>query len=101
MSAVTDVTDVTDVVVAAPLLDVQGLVIEYDTGGYPVRALDGFDLQVHAGELVVLLGPSGCGKTSLLSAVGGILRPTAGHIGFAGQSLEGLSGSALAAYRQQ
>ena len=41
--------------------------------GYAVRPLDGFNLDVAAGSLVILLGPSGCGKTTLLSCLGGIL----------------------------
>jgi putative ABC transport system ATP-binding protein len=83
------------------LLQVRDLVIEYDSGGYPVRPLDGFDLDGQAGELVVLLGPSGCGKTSLLSALGGILRPTAGTIDFDGVPVADLTGSALADYRRR
>jgi putative ABC transport system ATP-binding protein len=85
----------------SPLLDIRGLVIEYDSGGYPVRPIDGFDLSAAAGELVVLLGPSGCGKTSLLSALGGILRPTAGTIRFEGVAVETLAGAALADYRRR
>jgi putative ABC transport system ATP-binding protein len=87
--------------VTAPILQVRDLVIEYDSGGYPVRPLDGFDLDGQPGELVVLLGPSGCGKTSLLSALGGILRPTAGRIDFDGVEVSSLSGTALADYRQR
>ena len=86
---------------STPLLQVRDLVIEYDSGGYPVRPLDGFDLDGTPGELVVLLGPSGCGKTSLLSAIGGILRPTAGTIEFDGVQVASLSGSALTDHRQR
>ncbi len=80
---------------------VRDLVIEYDTGGYAVRPIDGLDLDAAAGELIVLLGPSGCGKTSLLSAIGGILRPTAGSIVVGGTQVETLRGSALTEYRQK
>ncbi len=86
---------------SAALLQVRDLVIEYDSGGYPVRPLDGFDLDGWSGELVVLLGPSGCGKTSLLSAIGGILRPTAGTIEFDGVQVAALAGSALTDHRQR
>ena len=48
--------------------------------GTPVRAIDGVSLDVHAGEMVVLLGPSGCGKTTLLRAIAGLERPDAGTI---------------------
>jgi len=83
-----------------PVVQVRDLVIEYDTGSYVVRPIDGFDLEAAAGELVVLLGPSGCGKTSLLSALGGILRPTAGTISVGGTRVDELDAAGLAAYRQ-
>ena len=83
------------------VVEVRDLVIEYDTGGYAVRPIDGLHLDASAGELVVLLGPSGCGKTSLLSALGGILRPTSGTIRVAGVAVEDLTGAALSAYRQR
>lgn len=82
-------------------VEVRNLVVEYDAGGYAVRPIDGLDLDAAPGELVVLLGPSGCGKTSLLSAIGGILRPTSGTISVGGTSVESLRGSALAEYRQR
>ena len=83
------------------LLEVRDLVIEYASGGYAVRPVDGFDLDGSAGELIVLLGPSGSGKTSLLSAFGGILRPASGTIVVDGQPVHALAGSALAHYRQR
>ena len=82
------------------LVDVRDLVIEYRTSGYPVRPIDGLDLEARAGELVVLLGPSGCGKTSLLSVLGGILRPTAGSVSVLGQRVEQMGAAALARHRQ-
>ena len=45
-----------------------------------VRAVDGIDLQVAAGESVVLLGPSGCGKTTTLRCVAGFIQPDGGEI---------------------
>jgi iron(III) transport system ATP-binding protein len=47
-----------------------------------VRALDGIDLQVNAGELFFLLGASGCGKTTLLRCIAGLETPTSGSIFF-------------------
>ena len=55
------------------------LVVEYSSGGYAVRPIDGLNLDVPAGSLVILLGPSGCGKTTLLSCLGGILSPDLGR----------------------
>ncbi|MDQ1006560.1 NitT/TauT family transport system ATP-binding protein [Streptomyces sp. V4I23] len=43
-------------------------------------ALDGIDLEIAAGEFVVLVGPSGCGKSTLLDLLGGLARPTGGRI---------------------
>jgi putative ABC transport system ATP-binding protein len=49
---------------------------------------------------VILLGPSGCGKTTLLSCLGGILRPKSGQITFDDLDITALDGSALAKYRR-
>jgi putative ABC transport system ATP-binding protein len=84
-----------------PLLEVRDLVVEYATGTYAVRPIDGLGLQGSPGELIVLLGPSGCGKTSLLSVLGGILRPTAGSVRFGDLDVARLSGPELVDYRQR
>lgn len=55
-------------------LTISDLVVEYSSGGYAVRPIDGLSLDVAPGSLVILLGPSGCGKTTLLSCLGGIQR---------------------------
>ena len=56
------------------------LVVEYSSGGYLVRPIDGLDVEVHKGELALLLGASGCGKTTLLSVLAAILRPVSGSV---------------------
>jgi NitT/TauT family transport system ATP-binding protein len=58
------------------MIAVQGLRFEY--GGAPLFA--GFDLEVPAGSVTVLVGPSGCGKSTLLRLVAGLLTPTAGSV---------------------
>jgi putative ABC transport system ATP-binding protein len=50
-----------------------GVTKSYGTGGAQVMALRGIDLDVYAGELLMLVGPSGCGKTTLISVIAGIL----------------------------
>ncbi len=82
-------------------LSVQNLVVEYSSGGYAVRPLDGFSLDVAAGSLVILLGPSGCGKTTLLSCLGGILRPTDGAIKFGNVDVTSLDAKGLSKYRRE
>jgi len=53
-----------------------------------VRAVDGVNLDVSEGELLVLLGPSGCGKTTLMRMIAGLEAPTAGEIYIAGQRVD-------------
>ncbi|OOY11932.1 spermidine/putrescine ABC transporter ATP-binding protein [Thioclava marina] len=50
-------------------------------------ALEGIDLEIAAGEFIVLLGPSGCGKTTLLSIIGGFLTPSEGEIVIGGRDM--------------
>jgi putative ABC transport system ATP-binding protein len=81
-------------------LTIQDLVVEYSSGGYAVRPINGLSLKVAGGSLVILLGPSGCGKTTLLSCLGGILRPKSGTITFDDVDITALEGGALAKYRR-
>jgi len=81
-------------------LIVDDLTVEYSTGGYTSRPIDGLDLHATAGSLVLLLGPSGCGKTSLLSCLAGILRPTSGTVRFAGIDVTALDNAGLTSFRR-
>src|SRR6188472_1465538 len=65
------------------VLEVRGLVKEFPG----VRALDGVDLDVLAGEVHCLLGPNGAGKSTLIKCVAGALEPTSGEILFQGEPL--------------
>jgi putative ABC transport system ATP-binding protein len=82
-------------------LSIQDLVVEYPSGRDTVRPIDGLNLDVAAGSLVILMGPSGCGKTTLLSCLGGILRPTAGAIKFGEVDLTSLDARGLSTYRRE
>lgn len=81
-------------------LSIRDLVVEYSSGGYAVRPINGFDLDVAAKSLAILLGPSGCGKTTLLSCIGGILKPTSGRILFDDIDVTALDARSLARYRR-
>lgn len=63
-----------------PLLEVNGVTIQYKTKEYLVTATYRVDFKVYESDRFVLLGPSGCGKSTLLKAVGGYLTPTEGEI---------------------
>jgi putative ABC transport system ATP-binding protein len=78
----------------------RGLSKTYGTGEAVVQALRGVDLDVHAGELLVLLGPSGSGKSTFLNIVGGLDRPSAGKLLFFDQDLTRCSDRELTTYRR-
>jgi branched-chain amino acid transport system ATP-binding protein len=65
------------------LLQLEGLSVRF--GG--VEALSGLDLSLAAGEALGLMGGNGCGKTTLLNAITGVVRPSAGRILFLGADL--------------
>ena len=70
------------------------------TVGY-VYAVDGIDLDIHAGRTLALVGESGCGKTTAGKAILQLLRPTAGSIRYRNQELSGLTGKGLRRLRAQ
>ncbi|MCC6739385.1 MAG: ABC transporter ATP-binding protein, partial [Planctomycetia bacterium] len=74
-----------------PVIRLRGVRREYRMGEAVVRALDGVDLDVARGELLVLMGPSGCGKSTLLNVLGCIDRPDAGTYRLDGVEVTGLS----------
>ncbi len=63
--------------------------IEHRFSGF--LALHRVDLEIGAGEFIVLLGPSGCGKTTLLSIIGGFLTPTKGQVLIGGDDMTRIS----------
>jgi putative ABC transport system ATP-binding protein len=83
-----------------PTVDITDLTMAYESGGYVVRPIDGLDLKLGDGELVLLLGASGCGKTTLLSMMASILTPTSGSIKVGDTEVTTLAGDALTRYRR-
>jgi putative ABC transport system ATP-binding protein len=82
------------------VLELAGVTKHYP-GAPAVRALDGVDLTVTAGELVVIAGPSGSGKSTLMNVVGGLQRPTSGTVRIDGRDISRLGDRRLTAVRGQ
>ena len=82
-----------------PLYELRGVAKFFQRGPTTVRALDGVDLEIAAGEFVALEGPSGSGKTTLLQLLGALDRPSAGDIIFEGRDLVGMPDHELAELR--
>ncbi|MFN7138412.1 MAG: ABC transporter ATP-binding protein [Limisphaerales bacterium] len=78
----------------------RGLKKVYHTGEVDVHALRGVDLDLYAGEFVVLLGASGSGKSTLLNILGGLDVPTGGTVRFRNETLTEFDDSALTRYRR-
>jgi NitT/TauT family transport system ATP-binding protein len=70
-----------------PILDVDGVTLQYKTKNHLVTATYRVTFQVHTADRFVILGPSGCGKSTLLKAVGGYLSPTEGEIRLKGETI--------------
>src|ERR671930_2523380 len=80
-------------------LQVTDLAKVFNLGGSTVRALDGVDLAIAAGEMVAIMGPSGSGKSTLLHILGALDTPTAGVVAMAGERYDGLDDGALTRLR--
>ncbi len=76
-------------------ISVRELTKIYGSGPTAVPALEGVDMDIERGEVMLLMGPSGSGKTTLVSIMGCILRPTTGSVRILGEEITGLSERAL------
>ena len=81
-------------------LRAEGLTKIYETGEVQVTALRDVDLDLLAGEMIVLLGPSGSGKSTLLNILGGLDTPTHGHVFFHDDEITATDDATLTRYRR-
>lgn len=81
-------------------VEVRGVTKVFGSGVAAVRAVDGVDLTVHRGEIVLIMGPSGAGKTTLLTLIGGLLKPTSGTVRINGLDITAMKESALPKVRR-
>ena len=71
----------------------------FGVGNTAVRALRGIDLEVRAGELMMLVGPSGCGKTTFISIVAGVLGRDGGECSVLGRDYSRMSADETTNFR--
>ena len=77
----------------APMLETRALSAAYGQ----TRVLEGIDLTVGDGEVVIVIGPNGHGKTTLLRTISGLMSPTSGEVWFAGERIDGRRPDLIAA----
>jgi putative ABC transport system ATP-binding protein len=84
-----------------PFISIAELRKTFQMGNQQVRALDGIDLEIEPNSFSVVMGPSGSGKSTLLYLLGGLDRPTSGHILVGGQGIDNLDENKLAVFRRK
>lgn len=72
----------------------------YNPGKIEVNALRGVNMEIEKGEFTAIVGPSGSGKTTLLNIIGGLDRPSSGHVEIDGIDIAGLSDNKLIDFRK-
>jgi len=83
------------------LIEIRDLRKVYQMGTEEVRALDGVDLQVAAGEYLAIMGPSGSGKSTLMNLIGCLDTPSSGEYVLNGRRVSGLDDAELAHIRNK
>ena len=73
----------------------------YGSGATAVTALDHVNLTIREGEFVAVMGPSGCGKSTLLHLLGGLDKPSEGHVLIGGHNLTDLNDDRLTELRRR
>lgn len=83
-----------------PVVELRNLHKVYGVGDAEVRALDGVDLAIHAGEFVAIMGASGSGKSTAMNMIGCLDSPSAGDYLFHGLNVATLDNSGRALLRR-
>ncbi|MFA5956253.1 ABC transporter ATP-binding protein [Hyphomicrobium sp.] len=83
------------------IVEAEGIVKMLGTAPNENKVLKGIDLQLHTGELTLMMGPSGSGKTTLLSVLGCILSPTQGKLSISGMHTQNMNKEQLAKLRRK
>ena len=76
-----------------------GVKMVYQSGGELFHALKDINLNIHRGDIQLLMGPSGSGKTTLLSILAGILTPSGGRVNLLGEEITKMSDNQLSRFR--
>lgn len=83
------------------MMEMTGIKRHYEMASGVVKALDGIDIQVEAGERLLLLGPSGSGKTTLLNCIAALDSPTAGTYRFEGKDVPRNAAEKMTTFRRE
>jgi len=86
---------------AVPLIRLRGITRVYGRGEAEVRALDGVDLDIAAGDFVAIMGPSGSGKSTAMNVIGCLDTPTGGEYLFQGVAVQSLTHDQRALLRRR
>ncbi len=81
------------------MIELQHVGKSYKRGSQSINIFSDLSLAVPAGDFVAVMGPSGSGKTTILNLLGGIDRPSAGHVSIGGESIDAMSERRLADWR--
>ena len=82
-------------------IQVEKLTKTYGSGATAVTALDHVNLTIKEGEFVAIMGPSGCGKSTLMHLLGGLDKPSEGHVLIGGHNLSDLNDEKLTELRRR
>lgn len=81
------------------IIEIDNLTKTYHDTEIPVHAVNGVDLSFDKGEFTAIVGPSGCGKTTLMNMIGGLEKPSSGHVIVDGSRMSELSSNQLIDFR--